>query len=1097
MRWGGRRGGATNSVNRLSLIIPSLSAACLCVCAVGALLAAPVSAAPVLPPPVPGERIVLIGNALAERMQYYGHFETALVRRFPEHDLTVRNLAHSGDTPAYRPRAGRSSPWAFPGGDAFQPEYAMHLGSGHYPSFDEWLTLVQADTILAFFGFNESFAGAAGVERFTAELTAFVAHTQQQRYNGRMAPRLVLVSPIAFEDLSATRDLPDGRSENERLQRYTEAMRRAAEQTGVGFVDLYSLTRDWFASASEPLTINGAHLNEAGYRRLAPHLLEALYGAGPAVAEDPVLREAINDKNWYWLNDYRIPNGVHVYGRRYDPFGPENYPQEIAKMRELTRLRDERIWALARKPRRELPPVDESRSRPLDPVPTNYTRPIEFLGADEAVESFTLAEGYQINLFAAESEFPDLRKPVQMAFDDRGRLWVAVMPSYPHYRAGDARPDDKILIFEDTDGDGRADRQTVFARGLHLPTGFHLAPEGVYVSQQPNLVLLRDTDGDDQADEKEYLLHGFDSHDTHHAISAFANDAKGALYLLEGRFLHSQVETPYGCVRSNDGGVYRFDPRTWRLERFSQYDYDNPWGLSFDAWGQPFIADASSGRNYWLLPLSLKLPFGIEYPTETPFTDHRVRPTSGTVFVHSRHFPDDVQGDYLINNTIGFRGTKQHRLTEDGAGFRGHWRGDFLQSSDPNFRPVDLEFGPEGALYLIDWHNPLIGHMQHNARDPNRDHEHGRIYRVTYPTRPLVERPVIAGATVTALLELLTLPEDYTRAHALAELRARPTGEVLPALRRWIEERATSDDEAADRARLMALWVTWGQHTVDPELLEHCLTSPSHHVRAAAVEVLRHEFRKIPEHDRLLKRAAADEHARVRLAALVAASWVGGTTGAEVVIEALRHPLDSWMENVALYAFIPLKEPIAAIVSAEGRPTSELGRLGELLARDPQFSRLPRPSANEVPSSVARRIGSAGVQAWLKGREVYFRDGHCVTCHQPAGEGIAGIYPPLAGSEWVDDEARLLKMVLHGLTGDITVKGQRYLEETTPPMPAFAGLLNDEEIAALVTYVRNAFGAPASVTTPERVRELRAATAGQNTFYRVEALLREHPLPQR
>ena len=154
-----------------------------------------------LAPPAEGEHIALIGNALAERMQYYGYFETLLHQRFPDKKLTVRNLGHSGDTPAYRPRAGRPDPWAFPGAQEFRPEFAMHWGVGHLPSPDEWLQTAKADTVIAFFGFNESFDGPAGVERFAAEVAAFVDHTRTQSYNGRSAPQLVLVSPIAFEDL--------------------------------------------------------------------------------------------------------------------------------------------------------------------------------------------------------------------------------------------------------------------------------------------------------------------------------------------------------------------------------------------------------------------------------------------------------------------------------------------------------------------------------------------------------------------------------------------------------------------------------------------------------------------------------------------------------------------------------------------------------------------------------------------------------------------------------------------------------------------------------------------------------------------------------
>jgi mono/diheme cytochrome c family protein len=348
---------------------------------------------------------------------------------------------------------------------------------------------------------------------------------------------------------------------------------------------------------------------------------------------------------------------------------------------------------------------------------------------------------------------------------------------------------------------------------------------------------------------------------------------------------------------------------------------------------------------------------------------------------------------------------------------------------------------------------------------------------------------------VPALLELLGLPEERTRSRALRELRGRPPADVVPAVRRWAGG-LVETDPAHDRLLLAALWVTWGQHQVDRTLLERCLTAPSHHIRAAAVEVIRHEFRQIPDHVALLQRAAGDPHGRVRLAAIVAASWVGGAGGAQVVVEALRYPLDHWMQKAALYAFIPLKAEVARLVAAPGTETGETADAyaHALLAQDPDFDSLPSPEVNAVPSGIARRLGATGVDAWTLGRNVYFRDGHCVTCHQPAGEGVEKIYPPLAGSEWIEDEARLVKLVLHGLTGDLMVKGERYFETTTPPMPGFAGLLNDREIAALVTYVRNAFGSPAPVTTPETVRSWREATAGQATFYRVEELLQQHPL---
>ena len=170
------------------------------------------------------------------------------------------------------------------------------------------------------------------------------------------------------------------------------------------------------------------------------------------------------------------------------------------------------------------------------------------------------------------------------------------MPSYPHYRPGDAKPNDKLLILEDTDNDGKADKETVFADGLHLPTGFEFAPEGVYLSQGTHLMLLRDTDGDDRVDVREVVLSGFDDHDTHHVISAFCADPSGAIYMGEGTFLHSNIETAYGPVRSSNGGFFRYQPQRHHLERSARLSIPNPWGTAFDDWGQNFFTDTSESK---------------------------------------------------------------------------------------------------------------------------------------------------------------------------------------------------------------------------------------------------------------------------------------------------------------------------------------------------------------------------------------------------------------------------------------------------------------------------------------------------------------------
>lgn len=1002
-------------------------------------------------------------------MMNYGYFETEMQLRYPDSLLFIRNMGDGGNTPGFRPHSGRNSPWAFPGAEKFQTEFAQNSGSiGHLETEDEWLKRLQADIIIAFFGYSESFQGEEGLENYKGELEAFIQHTFAEKYHGDTT-RLAIVSPIAFEDLSDQMDLPDGKKENENLKLYTDAMKEVADRNHVLFVDAFNPSKDWYSSSDEPLTIDGFQLNDEGYKKFSVFLADQLFGKEKTKAEEhrELVLAAVKEKNWMWHNDFKMPNGVHVFGRRYDPFGPANYPAEIKKIREMTDIRDEAIWEALKGEKMDVSSADSETSE-LPPVDTNFKydekNPPKYLYGDEALSKIKVPEGYKIELFASEEEFEDLANPVQMSFDNKGRLWVATMPSYPHYKPGDQKPNDKLLIFEDTDGDGKADKQTVFADGLHLPVGFQLAPEGVYVSQGTNLVLLKDTNGDDKADSKEILLSGFDDHDTHHAHSAYEADPSGAIYMGEGVFLHTNVETPYGTVRATNGGFYRYNPSRHHLERTAQLSIPNPWGIIFDEWGQNFFAETSGPDVRWMMPGSIKSRYGVA--THKSFNliedKHRVRPTSGLEIISSRHFPDDVQGDLLINNTIGFLGTKQHQMIDEGTGYSSKHRQDLIVGSDPNFRPVDMEFAPDGSLYFIDWHNVLIGHMQHNARDPLRDHAHGRIYRVTYPSRPLVEPAKIDGASIPVLLDNLKLPEFRSRYRTRRELRGRDADEVLSQLATWKAD-LDKNDPKYEHYLLEALWVTWGLNKVDENLLRQLLKADDYRARAAAVRVLRYTGHQVADQAELLKEAAADENGRVRLEAIVAASWLDPEKGLPVIEEAGKHPLDDWMVNA--YA--------TARAHLNGHPVGEL-------------------KEKEVETD----LQGAERDLFIKGKAIYAKEGYCSTCHQPDGKGLtASGFPPLAGTHWVQgNEERLIKLTLNGLMGSIEVLGEKYPGQV--PMTPFGGMLDDEEVASVLTFVRNSFGNKASAIKPEKVKEVREATKGKKDFYSPEELLKIHPLEE-
>jgi len=1009
------------------------------------------------------DHIVIIGNNLCSRMMNYGYFETELHQRFPVHKLTIRNMCDGGNTPGFRPHSGRVSPWAFPGADSFYTELAQPSGSeGHLETPDQWLTRLEADIIIAFFGFNESFAGLEGVAQFEAEMDVFVSHTLSQLYNGETPPDLVLVTPIAFEDLSHLKDLPDGSQENVHLAAYSEALQRVAQRYELPFADVYSASKKWYRRSQDPLTIDGSQLNDEGYQLLASDIVDQVFGGKKSV--DDQIRQnifaAVHDKNWHWHNDFKIPNGVHVFGRRFEPFGPDNYPAELKKIRQLTAIRDTAIWHVASGTVMDLIAAD-AHTLELPEVVTNYepsfkNGELTYLYGDDALATFTTAQGYELTLFASEVEFPDLANPVQMSFDNHGRLWVAVMPSYPHWKPGDPLPDDKLLILEDTNGDGKADKQTIWADGLHLPVGFEFAPEGVYVSQGTNLVLLSDTDGDDHADTDEIIFSGFDDHDTHHVISAFAADPSGAIYMAEGVFLHTNVETSYGPSRGTHGGFFRFNPQRHHLERTAQVSIPNPWGIAFDKWGQPFYAETSGPDVRWMSPATLKPLYGISTHKSYNLIEdaHKVRPTSGLEFVSSRHFPDEVQGDLLINNTIGFLGMKQHKIEDDGTGYTSSHRHDLVQSTDGNFRPVDMEFAPDGSLYFIDWHNILIGHMQHNARDPLRDHEHGRIYRITYPSRPLVEPAKIVGVTIEELLENLKLPEFRTRYRTRRELRGRNPDEVRSHLDAWVDG-LDSTSENYEYLLLEALWVSWGINQVDEELITQLLHSEDFRIRSAAVRVLRYNP-QIETQIPLLTMAASDPHGRVRTEVMAAASWLIPEHGIPIIEKASQEYLDKWNMNVAITALAHLN--------------------GEAV---------PPTQSDEIVEGWATPF----LASYTAGKEIYSRDGYCSTCHRPDGKGLpASGFPPLSGTEWVTGSPeRLIKVTLDGLIGPMTVNGIQYTGQV--PMTPFRNLLTDDEIASVLTYVRNAFGNRASAITPQQVEAIRESTSDRQGYYKADELM--------
>jgi len=875
-----------------------------------------------------GDHICIIGNTIAERMQHYGWLEARIQSRFAGQELVFRNLGYSGDeidgwqNPNHRMRSmsfGSQDEWLSGNAPCPQPTKLSPRDSGKVRENRFELTNTKADVIFAFYGYNESFAGEAGLAKFKADADAFVKHTLGQKYNGTSEPRLVLFSPIAQEFINDP-NLPSKEAvaaTNARLKMYSNALSEVAKSNDIQFVDIFETT----ARESEPgksLTINGIHQNELGDSLIAANAETGLFPSGPMIKRDgaalEALRQTINDKNFYWYNRYRVTDGFSTYGERaFLKFseGPGGYgdglsnysvgQRELDVLDTLTANRDKVVWAKAQG--QEIK-ADDSNLPEFIAVITNKPGPLPggkhlFLSGQEAIERMTVHKNMKVELFADESMFPELVKPVQMAFDTKGRLWVACWRTYPHWKPTE-KMDDRLLILEDTDGDGKADKCTTFAGDIHNPTGFEFWNGGVLVAQGPDLLFLKDTDGDDKYDTKERIVHGFDTADTHHTINSFTLDQGGAVYMQEGTFHHSQIETPWGAPRRvANGGVFRYEPRTQKTDIYVTFGFANPHGHVFDAWGRDIVWDGTGAQPYHALLFSGDMDFPNKHGRPPQVYQQRTRPCSGTEVLSSSHFPEEHRGNILVLNVIGFQGILQYKPKEQGSSLGATEVEPIVFSSDPNFRPGDVEVGQDGAIYFTDWQNPIIGHMQHNLRDPSRDHDHGRVYRVRYEGRDLLKVPAIAGQPIPKLLDLLKEKDNRVRHLARIELSGRPSKEVIAAATKWI---SSLDAAHPDYAHHMteALWLHQSHNVVNVDLLKTQLKSPESLARTAATRVLTYWRDRVAEPLSLLQVLVNDESPSVRLQAVWALSFFSGADAAkasEIAVESLIHPQDAYLKH--------------------------------------------------------------------------------------------------------------------------------------------------------------------------------------------------------
>ncbi|MBP8256972.1 MAG: HEAT repeat domain-containing protein, partial [Opitutaceae bacterium] len=813
-----------------------------------------------------GDRVVFIGDRLIEGEQEAGWIELMLTTQFPDRSVTFRNLGWNGDTPAGESRASLSL-----------------IQAGREPPDEGWRQLVRQieetkpTVALIGYGMASSFAGEAGLPAFKEQMNRLLDELE------RVSPgvRVVLLAPVSHEALGTP--WPDPAAHNREIDAYSHVLADVATTRKLRFVPLQELTRN--RAGSKPLTFNGIHPTDTGYHALAGILEESLFGnsaRGSWREGSPVmksLRDTIVRKNDWFFYESRPANYVYIFGFRKREQGRN--AAEITKFPALIEAEEARIAQLRRPGAVSTPdPV----GKPAQPEPAQPLLPFP---------DFVVAGDLEITLWA---ESPMLHKPVQMNFDEKGRLWIATSELYPQIQPGqDAN--DKIIVLEDSKGAGRADKSTVFADGLLIPTGVEVGDGGAYVAQSTDLIHFRDTDGDGRADERQTVLSGFGTEDTHHNLHTLRWGMDGRLYMNQSVYTRTNAETPTGVVRLKAGGMFRFDPRNHRMEVVYR-GWINPWGHAFDNYGDSFVTDGAGYQGVsWAFP---RATFRTLAPTRREAVSislGQYPKFCGAEVIRSPLFPGDWQGDIV---TADFRAHRlvRFRYSESGAGFVTQEMPDFVRATADSFRPIDLRIGPDGALYVADWSNPIIQHGEVDFRDPRRDKSNGRIWRIAPKGSRALAMRDLGRLSVPELLDLLTSASGYDQHQATRLLKDRGAEAVLPALDRWTAAQQT------DISRLHALRIYQVFDRVPPALIKALTESADSRVRGAAVRALPADLGI----DILAKRVA-DEHPRVRLEAVIALGSRGTAQAAQLVLSALDMPMDPFLDYAVWQSINELTQP--------------------------------------------------------------------------------------------------------------------------------------------------------------------------------------------
>ena len=539
-------------------------------------------------------------------------------------------------------------------------------------------------------------------------------------------------------------------------------------------------------------------------------------------------------------------------------------------------LRSE-LWA--QNARNDSPPVPHGQ----DQIP-NPPR-----SAAQAVAAMIVPPGFHVEVVATE---PDIVNPVAMTFDERGRAWITESLEYPRHQAGPGR--DRIKILDDTDGDGKADKFTIFADGLNIPSGIAVGHGGVWVANSPDILFMEDCDGDGKADHREVVATGFGRSDTHELPNSLTWGPDGWLYGWNGVFNPSTVKSKNGQTYKFTCAIFRIHPRTRVFEVWCE-GTSNPWGIAINPEGSFFSSACVIDHLWHLVETGYYIRQGGPYP---PFTwpiesivdhEHQKAAYCGIHYFDSPAYPAEFRGRLYMGNIHG-NGVNVDLLERNGSTYKSKPAADFLRANDAWFMPVAQKTGPDGCLYILDWYDRYHCYQDANRDPAGIDRLKGRLYRVAYGKPERRAGFNLAEAGDDALLKLLASANVYDRDTAQRLLTERGSAPIRVKL-----ERLVLDDRESRSARMHALWALNSIGPLDAGFHGRLLSHRDPSFRAWGVRAAGDMKNLQPAvRDRLLE-LAADPSADVRLQVAIASRKIVGvdplTTLLAVLQESDEDPL--------------------------------------------------------------------------------------------------------------------------------------------------------------------------------------------------------------